>query len=237
MEKFNLSEKLKQKSSLIVKDSQGRHIGCSGAICNTLEYYNPGSLLNRTSSNFPDIAESNEKSFASREDSEVVSYGQEKVLHMYDIRNRPAICEKDLSTCRIQTCDSDEGKNNTVQQRPSSYEEPENNISSDTKQAQDESNLKDNCKSSTGQTADNHMKEFTRNDNLSRPQTEDSYYARIDEAFRRGRPGSPRIAWEEVRDGNKGDGNKGGECPRTNLTSKTRKNNNQAHRSKRCTLL
>ncbi len=41
MEKSNFPDHLRKKSTLIVKDSQGKHVGRSGAVCNTLVYYNP----------------------------------------------------------------------------------------------------------------------------------------------------------------------------------------------------
>lgn len=41
MEKFNFSEDLKAEHSLIATDSQGRNIGCSGAVENILVYHNP----------------------------------------------------------------------------------------------------------------------------------------------------------------------------------------------------
>lgn len=41
MEKFNFSDGLKAKRSLIATDSQGRNIGCSGAVENKLVYHNP----------------------------------------------------------------------------------------------------------------------------------------------------------------------------------------------------
>lgn len=44
MGKFNLPGNYRMKHSLVAKDSQGRHIGCSGAAKNTLVYYNPISF-------------------------------------------------------------------------------------------------------------------------------------------------------------------------------------------------
>ena len=41
MDKYDLPDHVKRKNSLIVTDSLGRHIGCSGAVANILNYYNP----------------------------------------------------------------------------------------------------------------------------------------------------------------------------------------------------
>jgi hypothetical protein len=41
MSKFELTVEYRAKHSLVVRDSQGQHIGCSGAVKNSLVYYNP----------------------------------------------------------------------------------------------------------------------------------------------------------------------------------------------------
>jgi len=41
MDKHDLPDHVKWKNSLVLTDSEGRHIGCSGAVQNTLNYYNP----------------------------------------------------------------------------------------------------------------------------------------------------------------------------------------------------
>ena len=41
MDKHELPDHVKWKNSLVLTDSEGRHIGCSGAVKNSLIYYNP----------------------------------------------------------------------------------------------------------------------------------------------------------------------------------------------------
>lgn len=41
MSKFDLPEHIRKQNTLVITDCNGRHIGCSGAMKNTLVYYNP----------------------------------------------------------------------------------------------------------------------------------------------------------------------------------------------------
>ena len=47
MNKFGFTECMKEEYTLVITDCNGKHIGCSGAVTNTLIYYNPNTELNK----------------------------------------------------------------------------------------------------------------------------------------------------------------------------------------------
>ena len=185
MERFELPEEYRRRHSLVATDSNGRHIGCSGATTNTLVYYNPISteqqVIHRTQSK-----EARRKSVLSEKfrDSKLYfsrSKSLEERVHPYRFTKvRPgqmsvkSFCS-DHAMVSVKCPPSTEGEVNDKE----ITQEPFNEHSALDKAT----DIVLHSDEATSQANTDIV--FKVSD--SRPQSGNSYYARIDEHFRKHR--------------------------------------------------
>lgn len=198
MEKFDLPEEYRLRHSLVATDAHGRHIGRSGAVQNTLVYYNPvppeqNEILRSQS------REAKRKSILSERfrDNEVYI----KRSRSLGERSHPSVAMKvhpaktvrsyssDCSSIKVKQCES------TTQERVTSDE----NSTAVKSPLTCHSHIHHMPSGRTGHTseADTKVTQSALAVSDSRPQSADSYYLRIDEAFRKHREQSSQVAWDK----------------------------------------
>ena len=203
MAKVNLPEEFRRRHSLVLTDSQGRHIGCSGAVKNTLEYFNPISPSQQE-----DLSQSQEAvmksrlsaKLSSRNDKQGASNGKRGGTIKVDVKATEGAIEIQLSGHHVtKTGDTDKSnneslishtKNSSSHSLPPPVDRPPNNTV-------------EPFVIIDGTSQEAHTKLEAMVSEVLRPDSSNSYYARVDEAFRKHRQKSSNTAWEKTDEGSK----------------------------------
>lgn len=187
MGKFNFPLDYRARHSLVAMDLEGRHIGCSGAVKNTLVYYNPISpgcegeaqfqeavTKSRLSERFKGKRE-RQKSMDERSRKESNAVAQSSEVGRSEIADNKA--SSGTSEDRIKTL---------IQEDLHSAVTPAEGVTcgSNAQAIMAKENVRQNATGPKYITEDGVVHVV----NELRPQSADSYYARIDEAFRKHRP-------------------------------------------------
>lgn len=207
MEKFNLPEEYRLRHSLVATDSHGRHIGCSGAVQNTLVYYNPVTPeIHRLQSR-----EAKRKSILSDRFRDNKMYTEKS--RSLDEKVHPSLVMKASSakqTLRSSSVKVEwlESAKVTLKETRDAETCSEHSELSNTAMKSDLTPLTchshihhmpggSSCKTGHASEADHGDAKVTPSAltvSNSRPQSADSYYIRIDEAFRKHRENASKLA-------------------------------------------
>ncbi len=225
MVKFSLPDEFRKRHSLAITDSEGRHIGCSGAVNNTLKYFNPISPAGHK-----DLSQSHEAIRKSRLSAKltdtrlrVAGGGEDDSGDTNDHKttnNRKTVkldvgpygssAEGDSSA----KCHDDQNGAGTSSE--SGREKCKNEASESLKFAQKSSNPLNHCTDPVDKPSSSRIEPFVTVDGtqhkvhtqsmgtmlteILRPDSANSYHVRIDEAFRKHKESSSKTAWEKTEE-------------------------------------
>lgn len=202
MGKFNLPQDYRVRHSLVVTDSEGKHIGCSGAVSNTLVYYNPIPESNKESQ----FQEAVSKSLLSerfkghgrsREGQEGKDNPLETVAPSDIQESIPSEMAGGDKVDKVTNVDGRITVSSGIQKDLCNAVKPKATPTEGNETHTATSNVWQNqstdCLSPRYITEDGVVHVV----NELRPQSTDSYYARIDEAFRKHRADKPALGVTE----------------------------------------
>lgn len=172
MGKFDLPQEYRARHSLVATDSQGKNIGCSGAMKNTLIYYNPISPGQEDEVQFREAVQKSRlsakfKRIAQRSDGTESTNGLAQSSEPKDTTLRLSEGDGKATGCLVQSSDIQDAEDVPFDSELTPI---------------DDKNEQERQK--------NLQPHYIDEDRIIhvvselRPQSADSYYARIDEAFR-----------------------------------------------------
>ena len=242
MEKFNFSEDLKKRNTLVVTDSQGKHIGCSGAVHNTLVYHNPISIEHLVEPSLPQrektIVNPSKKEEEHSIESNEHSHVMDNVILVSPVQERVIYKKASEKVCEENTKSSDDPSvEHLLMQQPSKVDDlvPEEASGGNLHVQNRNETLIEHVSHVNIITEPPNSSDVPELKETSRPQTADSYYARIDEAFCKHRAGFSKATWKEPEMADHHKPETKPVC--TEIIHKNNSSSAQTGRSKFCTIL
>ena len=234
MSKFDLPGDYRMNHSLVARDPQGRHIGCSGAVKNTLDYYNP-------------VSSDHHDGQVQFEEAVQKSRLSAKLRGISRRTSKEGKCGTETSIICSEAQDDDVGGDETFNSSVNVQKNVCDVVVIEVKPAEDILFDSEPCpmvqtNARTHQGKEQEQPQYVTEDGVVHvggelgPQSEDmdSYYARIDEAFRKHRD-------EMSKPSDSGDFNNLRRAPHGSNSSPVKVHSRGGHRetagSKFCTIL